>query len=128
MVLIIKARKEIKDLGFDFFENDKNNFATDFHFIEIINRDNWFSIQIEGDGFTDGYYPKNYDITNEKDLKKAIADIRKTLKKLCYAVLNEDVDFAKKRDMGKISIYKYQLRLNFFDKYISITENQVCRI
>jgi|14BtaG_2_1085337.scaffolds.fasta_scaffold07036_5 hypothetical protein len=126
MSLIKKARKEIQQIGFNFFENDKNNFVTEFHFIEIIKRDgNSFSIQIEGDGFADGYCPKNYDITNENDLKTSLQAIKK---KLHYAVLNEDFGFAKKGDMGRISIYKYQLRLNFFNKHISVSESQITRI
>ena len=82
MTLIGKARKEIKLLGFDLFENYEDNFITDSHFIEIVSRGGWFSIQIEGAGFTNGYYPKNIDITNVEDLKNAIVYIKETLNNL----------------------------------------------
>ena len=80
MTLIGKARKEIKLLGFELFENYEDNFITHSHFIEIVDRDGcWFSIQISGEGFTNEYYPKNIDITNVEDLKNAIVYIKETL-------------------------------------------------
>ncbi|MFA7307632.1 MAG: hypothetical protein WC026_13270 [Hyphomicrobium sp.] len=77
--------KRLSELGFvESIENRKHNkefgisksFVKDNLYCEIVNRGNWFSIQISGGNFQRDYYPSNFDVVFKEDVDKAFGQIK----------------------------------------------------